>query len=136
MALYNRHMAAIRGGPEWARVLRLYEYMQPDRDLADDEWRIVQGMPFHFNASMDDRAALIQEALQVAKTWGITSVTVQPCDVSCLFSPAEKIGTLREGLPAGFRDVRIRAHGALNYAAELLRSAWKYRISKGALYHE
>lgn len=113
------------GASEWAWALRLYEWMQPEKDTAEDEWRIVQGQPFTFNPSIDDRQGLVEEALGVAKTWGLTGLKVETHDILCVLCPEGQGEAVRRRLPDEFQSVRVRIHGPLQHVAELLR--WRFR---------
>ncbi len=100
MSSHNRAMAQTIGAAGWATMLRFFEYMQPDRDSAQVEWRIVNKLPFTFSSR--DKQSRIQEALQLAGTWQTANLRVQPADIRYLVCPAGAEPELRAHLPADF----------------------------------
>src|ERR1044071_2339849 len=51
MALANKVFAMTTGSTMYSRLLTLYEYMEPERNSPQVEWRIVNKVPQHFDVS-------------------------------------------------------------------------------------
>jgi hypothetical protein len=102
MSIHNRAMAQTIGAAGWATMLCFYEYMQPDRDSTQVEWRIVNKLPFTFSST--NKESRIEEALVLADTWQTANVRLQPGDVSYIVCPAGAEPELRRQLPPEFSE--------------------------------
>jgi len=47
MAFTNKAMAGVQGGLLWSNLLTLYEYMEPEENSYQSEWRIVSPYPLY-----------------------------------------------------------------------------------------
>lgn len=108
----SKNMAAVFGCSLYATMLELYDYMQTDAHSAQVEWRIVQQLPFKWDAP--DRKQLIGKVLQFAQTFGNpraqhvrASVLVLPSDITGLICPFDQADALRGRLPTAFSKVQI-----------------------------
>lgn len=124
MAFLSSHMAAVRGAPEWAQALRVYEFLQTSEHVAQEEWRIVSNEPTGFNTPSEDRNGLVREALAFSK-WKLACVTIEPKDVACVLAPKNRIPAVRECLPPGFEQIDVRPHGILSHLQVLLAERFK-----------
>ena len=66
--LENKAAASFARSTVWSRLLTLYEYMEPERNSSQVEWRIVNGLPQYHSGST--RAEVVSELLASAKRWG------------------------------------------------------------------
>jgi hypothetical protein len=109
MALKNKAMAGMYGAALYANLLTLYEFMQPERDSAQVEWRIVEKLPAYHDEA--DRKKLIVELLETVKVWKhFGSVRIDPPDVMALVCPRKDVGRVRTALPDKFRHVRTEPY--------------------------
>lgn len=105
LAIFRSTMAAQNRAIDWAVLLKIHEYMQPHRDSAQVEWRIVNKYPFSFSAK--DKAGMIEQALKLADTWQLANLRLQPDDVNYLICPLGTETELRDKLPSGFSSCEI-----------------------------
>lgn len=103
----NAAFASAFGCSMWATMLKLYEYMQPEAQSSQFEWRIVQTFPYHFRADISDRDGLRREALQIANMWRFTALSLEPRDVSMLICPKQEALALQSQLPNAFSAVPV-----------------------------
>lgn len=89
----------------YGHLLTLYEFMEPERNSSQVEWRIVNQLPAYVD--LTDRAAMIQNLVQQAKSWKLGTVRVAPEDVTMLIAPPKDIDRLRTTIPAEFRGIPI-----------------------------
>jgi hypothetical protein len=108
MSAYNRAMASSIGAAGWATLLRLYEFMQPQADSDQAEWRIVNRQPFHFASR--DKNQQIKQALEMSKTWQLANLRLHPRDVELLVCPKASVAELRAVLPEDFRHTSIHVY--------------------------
>lgn len=101
--LTNRAVAALYD-QVYAKLLTLYEYMEPERNSSQVEWRIVNRLPYHHDLADWDR--LLKELLSYASK-GIDTIKLTPSDVDFLVCPRRCVRQLRAALPEGFRDVPV-----------------------------
>lgn len=69
----------------YAKLLNIYEYMEPDRNSDQVEWRIVNEMPQYYDLS--DRSKLITGLAREAEHGVGNSVRLLPDDVEMLVCP-------------------------------------------------
>jgi hypothetical protein len=124
---FNATLAqAVAGSHIYGLLLRLYEFMQPDKSFAEREWRIVQRDPVSFTAS--DRQGMIDEALRVAKTWKIHSIDVGPQDVRFFLCKNGQQAKLKHVLPSAYRDIPIRPYSQSRWlVSKIFHSTLKLR---------
>lgn len=103
-ALSNRAAAGMYS-QLYAHLLTLYEFMEPERNSSQVEWRIVNALPDYMD--LTDRALLIQKLIQRAKSWKTGTVRLAPGDVTMLIAPPKQIARLRSTIPPEFRRVPI-----------------------------
>lgn len=89
----------------YAHLLTLYEFMEPERNSSQVEWRIVNSLPHYMD--LTDRAAMIEKLVRQAVTWKIGTIRVDPEDVTMLIAPRSKIRDLRSVIPSAFRGIPI-----------------------------
>lgn len=107
MTLENKALAFTKGSTLYARMLTLYEYMEPEMNSAQVEWRIVNKIPQYHDLGKS-RGELVQELLEIAKTWkSIGTVTVTPNDVTAFMCPRDSRDALAAELPAEYQSVPI-----------------------------
>lgn len=104
MTLGNRAMAVMYS-QLYAHLLTLYEFMEPERNSSQVEWRIVNSLPAYID--LTDRVAMIQKLIQQAKSWKLGTIRVAPEDVTMLIAPPKDIKNLRSAIPPEFRRVPI-----------------------------
>lgn len=102
--LGNRAMAVMYS-QLYAHLLTLYEFMEPERNSSQVEWRIVNSLPTYMDLA--DRPAMIQKLIQQAKSWKLGTIRIDPEDVTMLIAPPRDIENLRSAIPPEFRRVPI-----------------------------
>lgn len=116
MLLQNKAVAGGYGAQLYHSLLTLYEYMEPEQNSSQVEWRIVNKIPdYTTDSSQPDR---IERLLSAATTWRFGCVPISPSDIEMFVCPADRIGSLRELLPEPFRDIPIlpfRSRSKLRY---------------------
>ena len=113
----------------YAKLLNIYEYMEPDRNSDQVEWRIVNAMPQYHDLS--DRAKLISRLSHDAEQGAGNSVRLIPDDVEMLVCPHSRISELRDAIPAEFRNVPIVPIAARDTLASAVRAM--FRIAESNL---
>jgi len=105
-SLENKVAAAFARSTLWSRLLTLYEYMEPERNSAQIEWRIANRLPqYHSGATRSDVVRSILEAVKLWKKFG--SVRITPNDVHGFICPRGELSQLRSVLPTGFQNIPI-----------------------------
>lgn len=101
--LVNRAIAALYD-QVFAKLLTLYEYMEPERNSSQVEWRIVNPLPYYHD--MSDSNRLVKELLAYASK-GINTLKLGASDIDFLVCPRRQVKRLRAVLPDSFQDVPI-----------------------------
>lgn len=117
MTLTNKAVASYSRSSMWSRLLTLYEYMEPESNSAQVEWRIVNPTPQYHNN--DNKADIIAALLHGSNMWGIGSIRVTPDDVHAFLCPRSDLHSLRDAIPERFCEVPI-----------LTYREWSGRITK------
>lgn len=105
-ALKNKAMASFARSTLWSRLLTLYEYMEPDRNSAQVEWRIVNRMPQYRSGAT--RAEVVHEILEAVKLWKtFGNVRITPNDVHGFICPHGELARFRSALPMDFHDLPV-----------------------------
>jgi hypothetical protein len=121
MMLTNKAMAFTSKSTMYARLLTLYEYMEPERNSGQVEWRIVNKIPQYFNAT--SRSDLVRELLEIAKRWkDFGCVRITPNDVHAFICPREQRNNLQAQLPDEFRSIPIRTYRSQTRMSRLTRA--------------
>jgi hypothetical protein len=118
--LANKAMALTQNTTLYARLLTLYEYMEPERNSAQVEWRIVNKIPQYWDTTKN-RSELVRELLEASKlSRNLGSVGVAPNDVHAFICPRSEKRDLEARLPEQFASVPIltyRSAGGLSRVA-------------------
>jgi hypothetical protein len=88
----------------YMHLLTLYEFMEPERNSSQVEWRIVNALPYNMDVS--DRAAMMRKLIADAPVWKNT-VKVEPEDIHMFVAPVQHLGEVGGQLPEAFRTVPI-----------------------------
>jgi hypothetical protein len=126
MMLENKALAGGMGAEVYHKMLTLYEYMEPERNSSQVEWRIVERHPFYHNAV--ERNALIQEILHNARTWKMGAVRIAPSDIDMVVCPAGDVKRLRAALPPGFGDVPVVSYARVPTLRSLAKVGWQWLL--------
>jgi len=107
MAFTNKAMADVAGARHWARLLQLYEYLEPIEHSGHQEWRIVQPYPYYGYA--DSKQEIIK-AVSPPRGWAthVNVVRVEAADVVRIICPASNHDELRARLPEVYRNVPLQ----------------------------
>jgi hypothetical protein len=111
MAYENKRVAsAIAGSRLWANLLQLWEYMEPERNSQQREYRIVNPDPF-YSLSTDKAEAI--RSVSPPQGWAkhTNVLAVSPADIVRLVCPIGERRHLRAMLPEEFKDVKISEVG-------------------------
>lgn len=106
MAFENKAMAKVAGAMLWFNLLTLWEYLEPEKNSHQSEWRIVNKFPFY---SLSENKAETIAAVSPPVGWAIhmNVLTLSPNDVSALVCPTASVQNFKELLPAEYRDVKL-----------------------------
>jgi hypothetical protein len=108
MALKNKAMASVGRAFLYARLLSLYEYMEPEKNSSQVEWRIVNKIPLYQDGANQEE--IVAKLLEMVRTWKIGAVPLNPGDVMMILCPQDRAAELREALPARFKDVTVEPY--------------------------
>jgi hypothetical protein len=130
MALENAAVASFANSTVWSHMLRLYEYMEPERNSPQVEWRIVNTSPQYHQTN--DRSELIQNLLKHVKLWKSSgSVRFEANDVIAFICPREEAEHFTSLLPEPFRSVPVKTYRCGQRLSRLRRAQeqalWSYR---------
>lgn len=103
--LENKAVAGMFRAQIYAKLLTLYEYMEPERNSSQIEWRIVNKLPSYY--SHLNKTELVREILSIAKNCKDCSAPITSNDIVMLVCPTDKICELRQSLPSEFYDIPI-----------------------------
>lgn len=107
MTLTNKALAFMQPSAVYAHLLTLYEFMEPESNSGQVEWRIVNKMPQHHDITKP-RSELIQELVAGIKMWrGLGAIAVQPDDVHAFICPREQKKNLQSLLPQAFSKIPV-----------------------------
>jgi hypothetical protein len=108
-ALDNKAAASFAKSTLWSRLLTLYEYMEPERNSSQVEWRIVNRLPQYHSGTT--RAEVVSEILSAVKIWkNFGSVPITPNDVHAFICPRGEAPKLRALLPPQFSGIPILSY--------------------------
>ena len=109
MAFTNRAMAEVEGGFLWSKLLTLYEYLEPEKNAYQSEWRIVQPLPVYGYPSSTPE---IIRAVSPPQNWAkFTRVLRAPDDAIIGFvCPHQHEEALIRALPASFSSKPIQLY--------------------------
>lgn len=119
MAYENKFAAgAIAGSRLWANLLQLWEYMEPEGNSNQREYRIVNPDPFY---SLSTDKAEVIKSVSPPEGWGKHTrvLAIQRADVVALVCPAGERRKLRAILPSEYVDVQIREVGRRSYCSPM-----------------
>lgn len=109
--LGNKLMASLHG-QLYGHLLTLYEFMEPERNSSQVEWRIVNEIPFYFHDT-SDRAGIVQQLLGLSEK-GMCTVKLGRQDVLMLLCPPGEARALARVLPSSFSHVPIVRYSVFN----------------------
>lgn len=106
MAFTNKARAAVAGGILYAKLLELYEYMEPIEHSYQQEWRIVHPMPLY--GYKETKQEIIAN-VSPPKGWGkfVHVITLTPNDVVGFVCPAKDKGILQRALNHRYSEKHI-----------------------------
>jgi hypothetical protein len=119
MWLENKEFAGAAGAQLYHAMLTLYEYMEPERNSSQVEWRIVQQLPMYHHATT--RPELIREILEGARHLNDYVVKIAPADVEMLICPEGDVKALRSAVPREFSSVPIYSYSRAASVKDWLR---------------
>lgn len=106
-SIHNKRVAALFDQARlWHSVLTLFEYMELAEHSAQQEWRIVQQVPFAFNS--DDREGQLGEAAEDEGRWRLRQLAFEATDVEYVVCPARERRSFISSLPRSFRKVPVQ----------------------------
>jgi len=122
MTLENKAFASLATSTMWSRLLNLYEYMEPERNSPQVEWRIVNEIP-HYYQRFASREALVADLVQSAKKLrGFTTIPVTPDDVVALICPRRDRRAFRDVIPKEFANVPVITYRSTDSISKLARA--------------
>jgi len=122
MTLTNKAMAFTKDSTMYARLLTLYEYMEPERNSGQLEWRIVNKIPQYQDVGKS-RADLVQDLLRIATMWtNFGSTRVRPNDIHAFICHRNAMDTLHAAIPKEFHDVPILTYRTGRAISRLARA--------------
>ncbi len=101
--LENRAIASAYS-QAYAHLLTLYEFMEPDSNSGQVEWRIVNPIPEYHR--LDDWEGMMAKLRGLASR-GVGTIRLEPSDVEFLLCPKRSISSLLDALPPEFRSAPI-----------------------------
>lgn len=106
MIFTNKGRAAVAGGMLYAKLLELYEYVEPIEHSYQQEWRIVHPMPLY--GYKETKQEIISN-VSPPKGWGkfVHVLTLTPNDVVGFVCPAKERKFLQRALNHRYREKRI-----------------------------
>ena len=106
MAFTNKARAAVAGGILYAKLLELYEYMEPIEHSYQQEWRIVHPLPLY--GYKETKQEIINNA-SPPKGWGkfVHVITLTPNDVIGFVCPAKDKEILQIALTHRYSEKHI-----------------------------
>lgn len=119
MSLTNRAVAMMYS-QMYGHLLTIYEYMQPERDSSQVEWRIANPIP-EYHSRYSDRDHMMRELVRLAKS-KIGTLTVEPGHVEMLLCPASDVRRLKAAIPAPFQSVPVIPYSKLGTLRERIRA--------------
>jgi hypothetical protein len=122
MTLANKAMAFTKSSTLYARLLTLYEYMEPERNSGQVEWRVVNKIPqYHDTGKPKDE--LVRELLEASKIWkNFGSIQLSARDVHAFICPRGAKPELQKNLPDSYRDVPILTYRPEDQVSRLRRA--------------
>lgn len=123
--LVNRAAASIYS-QAFSHLLTLYEFMEPDSNSSQIEWRIVNPLPQYHR--LEDWVALMSTLLSQARR-GLGTLRLEPSDVEVLVCPKREMETLRSLLPSDFKETPILAFESSD-TKQWRRARFRRRIQK------
>lgn len=121
MTLENKAFGSWSQSTIWSRLLNLYEFMEPERNSAQVEWRIVNDLPQYHQVAT--RVELIAELLATTKLWkNMGSVRVTPQDIIAFICPRSHRAALAAALPEQFAAIPILTHRGSQQLSRLQRA--------------
>jgi hypothetical protein len=109
MAFTNKAMAEVEGALLWSKLLTLYEYLEPEKNACQSEWRIVQPLPLYGYPSSTEE---IIRAVSPPQNWAkFTKVLRAPDDAIIGFvCPSREEESFMKVLPAHFASRAIELY--------------------------
>ncbi len=103
----NAAMASVVASPLYARLLKLYEYMEPANHSHEREWRITNQNP---NYSISSNLQKTINDVSPPLNWAtiINVVKIEPQDIIKISCKKENYSELKDRVPLRFKDVPIQ----------------------------
>lgn len=117
MAYGNKWMASMQNGNMYAHLLTLFEFMEPEENAWQSEWRIVNDKPdYGFCSSQDinqNRKKNYEKIIE-PKGWCtiLNFVKIPQESITSFYCPIWKYFSFRRMLPKKYRDIPIIYHVA------------------------
>lgn len=106
MAFTNKARAAVAGGMLYAKLLEVYEYMEPIEHSYQQEWRIVHPMPLY---GYGETKQEIIKNVSPPKGWGkfVHVLRITPNDVVGFVCPVRECSIFQETLDLAYQGKHI-----------------------------
>lgn len=105
---HKRIVGRMGEGALWSVLMTLFEHMEPAENAHQQEWRVVQQEPFHFNE--DTKEGHLQEAARDADWPRLRQLEFRPEDVKFLVCPNGEAPQLKADVPYRYRGVLVRTY--------------------------
>jgi hypothetical protein len=89
----------------YMHLLTLYEFMEPESNSSQVEWRIINPLPYAIDVS--DRGAMMRKLIAEASVWNNSTIKVKPEDIEMIVAPAKHLSEVRRQIPESFWGVPI-----------------------------
>lgn len=106
MAYHNKAVAGICGAAVWASLLQLYEYMEPEENSHQREWRMVNSIPDY---SLDKPKHELIRQVSPPQGWAkhLNLVQISSTDIDGFVCPAAQRDALINALPNSCKNIPI-----------------------------
>ena len=106
MAYHNKAIAGICGATVWASLLQLYEYMEPEENSYQREWRMVNSLPDY---SLDKPKHELIRQVSPPQGWAtvMNLVQISSADIDGFVCPSGQRNALVNVLPPSCRGIPI-----------------------------
>lgn len=105
---HKRIVGRLGPGALWSVLMTLFEHMEPAENAHQQEWRVVQQQPFHFNKN--SKEGHLQEAARDAEWPQLRQLSFRPEDIEFLVCPNGQAPQLKAEVPHRYRGVFVRTY--------------------------
>jgi len=105
MSYTNKNVALVLGAKTWADFLTVFEYMEPNYNRYEREWRYVREDPFYYSESIGDIISSIKRDLGWSRL--VYPLKFECNDVVRLYAFDKDKGVMREKLPQEYSGLKI-----------------------------